>query len=102
MTSELELCFHNDMLGIYHEASKLGYRPSYFLKMVSQKGGVATAHHLLDKSGTSDGFTRLWELNRLDLSVEALVLESRYHSLFSTVQLATATDRLKEYEFIKD
>jgi hypothetical protein len=39
-----------------------------------EQSGVETARSLLWKDGASDGFTTLWELKRLDLSVEAFVL----------------------------
>ena len=43
MSGNLERRFHNEMLEIYREAAKLGYRPSYFLQMVGERGGsIAT------------------------------------------------------------
>ena len=35
------------MLNIYNAAAKLGYRPTYFLRMVREHGGVAAAKRLL-------------------------------------------------------
>ena len=42
-------------------------------------------------------FTTLWELKRLDLSVEAFVLRSEYAPLFTEEERGIARARLKEY-----
>ncbi len=99
---QLEAQFHEAMLRIYEEAAKLGYRPTYFMKMVQSSGGVEAARSLLGTKAPADGFTRLWELDRLDLSVEAVALKSEYHELFSAEQLASAAQRLSEYGYTKE
>jgi hypothetical protein len=85
------------MLGLYHEAKKEGYTPSYFLHMLSELGPVETARRLIEFETPSDGFTRLYELGRLDLTVEALVLAPEWRDLFSTDQRRVARDRLLAY-----
>ena len=35
----------------------------------------------------SDGFTELWQRGRLDLPVEALVMQPKWASLFSGIEL---------------
>ena len=93
----LEEQFHKEMLEIYRNAaSQLGYYASYFLRMVDDQGGLRAAKQLLRTEELSDGFTRLWAENRLDLSVEALVLQEMWKSLFTKEELATAHRRLKE------
>jgi hypothetical protein len=62
---------------------KYRYNASYFLQMVLEHGGVETARRLLRKDDVSGGFTTLWELKRLDLSVEAYVLRPEYAPLFT-------------------
>jgi hypothetical protein len=41
----------------------------------------------------------LWELRRLDLSVEALALEPEFHELFTRPELDTARRRLADYGY---
>jgi hypothetical protein len=65
--------------------------------MLLEYGGVETARRLLRKDDISDGFTTLWELKRLDLSVEAYVLRSEYTPLFTEEERGIARARLKEY-----
>ena len=71
----LEERFHEEVVGIYREAAEFGYYPNYFLRMVVDQGGLAAAKQLLSSSSDpSSGFVRLWEEQRLDLSVEVLVV----------------------------
>ena len=96
----LEDQFHQDMVGIYEEAKKqLHYNASYFIQMVGEYGGVKTAQKLLASSEPSSGFTVLWEHQRLDLSVEALVLKKDYASLFMDEEREIARNRLQEYGY---
>jgi hypothetical protein len=71
-----------------------GYWASYFLRGVRNHGGPAYAHQLLRAEGTSDGFQRLTDEHRLDLTVEALVLRPDYASLFSDEERTIAAHRL--------
>ena len=91
----LESEFHQEMLRIYEEAKEFGYYPNYFLGMVVERGGLSAAKHLISGSQLSDGFVRLWEEERLDLSVEALVLQDPWSSLFIHEELAEARRRLE-------
>jgi hypothetical protein len=59
--------------------------------------GVEAARRLLRKDDSSDGFTTLWDLRRLDISVEAYVLRSESAPLFTEEERAIARARLMEY-----
>ena len=62
------------MFDVYRGAlDECNYRATYFLQMLQKEGGITTALRLIRASNPSDGFTALWEKNRLDLSVEALL-----------------------------
>lgn len=96
----LEERFHCAMIEIYEaEKRETGVNAAYFLRMISDHGGVEAARRLLDKDTPSEGFTRLWEFNRLDLTVEALVLKPKFASLFSDKEMAIARDRLNQYGY---
>ena len=64
----LEGDFHADMLRLCREAKQEGYTPSYFLRTVNEMGGLAAAKKLINDDRPSEGFTRLWEMGRLDLT----------------------------------
>jgi len=67
--------------------------------MLSERGGFATARHLLQASTVLDGFTTLWERHRLDLTVEAVVLRQEFAPLFTLQELEIARSRLEEYGY---
>ncbi len=56
-------------------------------------GGVETARPLLPQM--SDGFTQLWQRNRLDLTLKSLILQPRRYDLFSDEERDTARRRLR-------
>ena len=87
------------MLDIYRSAVReCDYTPTYFLRMVSEHGGLEAARRLLATERPSYGFVRLWECGRLDLSVEAHVLKPEFAPLFTEAELDTARSRLAQYQ----
>ena len=100
MQSNLEGRFHQAMLGIYRTAkAEAGYNATRFLSMVTEHGGLETARILLHAATVSDGYTALWERKRLDLTVEALILQPQWNELFSSEERAVARNRLLEYGY---
>ena len=91
-----ETWFTEAMRQIYRRAAvELDYRPIRFFQMVEELRGAATAKELL-AAPVQEGFTTLWEHGRLDLSMEALVLQPQWHALFTPSDLAEAHRRLDE------
>lgn len=89
--------FHRAMLTIYQRAKQeCKYTATYFLRMVGELGSLRAAKQLLNAPNLSDGFTRLWECGRLDLTVEALVLQPKWRELFSADECDKARIRLKQ------
>ena len=92
--------FNLAMNKIYSDAKAIGYTASYFYQMIHQHGGLYTAKYLINSNAVSSGYTKLWELNRLDLTVEALVYEnSEWHSLFTSDELEKCRNRLIEFGY---
>ncbi|MFF5218787.1 caspase domain-containing protein [Micromonospora sp. NPDC000442] len=92
--------FHSAMLDVYRKAKKeAGYNAAYFLQMVQEVGGLEAARRLIRAGSVSSGFTALWEKGRLDLSVEAVVLQDRFAGLFTDEELDIARNRLAEYGY---
>lgn len=68
--------------------------------MLTDRGGLATAKYLISTPKPSEGYTHLFERGRLDLTVEAMIVENaRWHPLFSDDELAKARHRLKQYGY---
>ena len=101
MQKLLEQEFHQAMVNIYNRAkNEADYVASYFIQMVAERGGVATAKFLINSDRPSDGYTALWERGRLDLTVEALVQYPKWAPLFTDMEIEKAHQRLKEYGYI--
>lgn len=100
MSRQLEEQFHAAMLHIYERAARLKppYRATRFLQMVQGSGGKAAADQLLTGVDPSSGFTELFLRGRenLKLSVEYLVLQDPWRTLFTDEQLAEARRRLEK------
>lgn len=88
--------FHKSMLNIYEESKAIGYTPTKFKQMVANEGGLQTAKRLVNSKQLSDGFAELAEKNRLDLTVEALVLQKKFGQLFAAEELLIASERLSQ------
>jgi len=101
--TKLEEHFHAAMLDVYNRAkSEAGYNASRFLSMVSEQGGYEAARTLLHAAHVSDGYTALWERQRLDLTVEAVILKPEWHELFSEAERNIARERLVAYGYDLD
>ena len=93
--------FTHALEGTIEAARKRGYVPTYFLQMLAEHGGVETAKRLLAKSEPQTGLFELWQLNLLHESMEAAVLQDKFHSLFTETELAEAHRRLEELGYFK-
>lgn len=97
---ELGAEFTEAMLDIYRRAKdEVGYNASRFRQMVIENGGLTAAQQLLQRPTVSEGYERLWDEDRLDLSVEALILRPKWAPLFSEEELRTARERLSEFGY---
>ena len=95
--SKLEIAFDERMRQIYDQAkNECGYTATRFLQMVNADGGLTAARKLLGTGTYSEGLTRLWEEKRLDISLEATVLDAPWSELFTEQELSNARKKLEE------
>lgn len=99
MSDSIHSRFDASLLASAKECFRLGYKPTEFMRMVHERGGVETVRTLLDKATASPGFGRLWDLNRLDLTVEAHILQPQWRDLFTPAERQRARTRLAEYQY---
>ena len=104
MTNPLEIAFDKAMMGIYVRAkAEANYTASIFHRMLCERRGRATAKQLINEPTPSEGYTALWERDRLDLTVEAIVTDnSVWHPLFEPEELAKARKRLADYGYFSE
>ena len=70
--------------------------------MLSEKRGLATARQLINAPNVSIGYTRLYELGRLDLTVEAVIFDTlKWHELFNDAEIYRCKVRLAEYHYFE-
>ena len=72
------------------KAAKLGIR----MRPVEDADAMKAAHRCLTGNRISDGFNQLADKRRLDLSLEALVVDKRFTGLFSDEEANNALMRL--------
>ena len=100
MLSDTEYRFDMAMMDIYQRArSEAKYAATRFLQMLHEHRGLETAKILLHSSTVSDGYTALWERGRLDLTVEALILQPQWNALFTDEEREVARKRLRDYNY---
>lgn len=99
--TDIESQFDEAMFAIYRRAKdEAKYNATIFLNMLNDQGGLLTAKYLINADKPSDGYTALYLRDRLDLTVEAEVVEhKRWHSLFTEEELKRARDRLIAYRY---
>ena len=100
-SSRLEARFNEAMFDVYRRAKdEAGYNATMFLQMLNDKGGPETARTLINSDTPSTGYSALYERGRLDLTVEALVVENPvWHELFVDEEIKKARRRLRQYEY---
>lgn len=77
----------------------LGFPATLFLRMLGAEGGYATAMKLLSAKHPSAGFGDLVMLGRPDLTVEALVVESKWRTMFDSLLVKKAEDLLRKSNY---
>jgi hypothetical protein len=98
---DLEAQFTEATFEIYRRAkAEANYPANIFLQMITDRGGRATAKTLINAPKPSDGYTALYLRKRLDLTVEAVIVDNpRWHILFTPEEIEKARRRLIEYRY---
>ena len=92
----LEEQFHERMLRLCAEAQPvIGNLVNPLQASISTLRGLGAAKVLLYAAHVATGFEELWIKKRLDLSVEAIVLEPEWAELFTDYELGIARERLE-------
>jgi hypothetical protein len=79
---------------------KIGYKPNIFMSMRIKYGTVEAIKRLVHSDEVSSGFNNLWEKKRLDLSMENIIQETDWATLFSDEDRLLAKKRLEKYNFV--
>ena len=100
MPQTLESRFTRHLFDLVRQTiAETGYNPTLFQQMLHDRGGWETTRTLLHARKPSSGFTTLWEKGRLDLTVEAVAIQTPWAELFTQDELAIARKRLKDLDY---
>ncbi|MBB2935526.1 hypothetical protein FHX82_002580 [Amycolatopsis bartoniae] len=95
--------FGAEMQSLLERSRREAQSPAiHLLSMLADLGPLETARRLLRAPAVSDSFAALWERGRLDLTVEALVINPLFADLFSDQELGTARTRLEQFGYLAD
>lgn len=81
------------------EAEKLKYVPTRFKGMLEANGGFETVKRILASGRPSDGFVKLWELGHLELTCEAIIVETKWRQYFDEDLIQRAEQLLHKMEY---
>ena len=70
-----------------------------FLLNIEKFGVVRTIQEILRKGRTSDCFDKLVKANRIDLTMEAVIVKPKYAELFTDDEVNSCYDLLCEYGY---
>ena len=87
--------FTEYLRGSVREAERLKYFPNRFKGMLEAGGGFDTVKRILESGKPSEGFKKLWELGRLDLTCEAIIVETKWRPYFDQHLIARAEKLLR-------
>lgn len=99
MNSTEEAQFERVLLDAVEEAKKLKYRPSRFVGMIQAKGAFQTVKDIVASGKPSEGFDKLVLFRRIDLTCEAIIVETLWRRFFDEDLLKIAEDRLSTYKY---
>ena len=99
-TDQLKKSFHQEMIHLYKKITKIvKYKPTRLMDFINKYGGYEAAVKYISTESNVQDFAVLWENERLDLSVEALITSETYRSLFQEEIVAFCDRKLKEYSY---
>jgi hypothetical protein len=88
--------FTQHLWATVRETEAAGYDPRRFKTMLNTDGGFDAVKRILESGKPSDGFTKLWEFKRLNLTCEAILVESKWRPCFGDDLLARSERVLRQ------
>lgn len=80
----LSVQFQEALLATCQQAQdEVGCPMTRLIQTITKRGGVETAQEMLRRGHLSDGFDALAKAGRLELSLEAVVIQEKYGYLFT-------------------
>ena len=78
------------------ESAKLGHNPTRILGMLTSMDAVSVAKNLIMSGDIQTGLKKMVSIGRQELTIESLMLESKFAPLFTKQELDAAKWRLSQ------
>jgi hypothetical protein len=75
------------------------YTPTVLIGMINTSNAVDAVKQLVNSVNPPKGYTHLWELHALHLSMEAIIQEDDWKGLFTEEERKKARKRLSDYGY---
>lgn len=97
-TTEQKRAFHGATIELIQAISREVYRPTYFIQLMASEGAYAAACQVVSSYNLPDGFQRLLQENKPELTIEYLVTRPEWAELFEPEILEAARRRLAMFQ----
>jgi hypothetical protein len=97
-TTEQKRAFHGATIQLIQAISREVYRPTYFIQLMAAEGAYAAACQVVSSSNLPDGFQRLLQENKPELTIEYLVTSPEWVDLFEHEIIEAARRRLAMFQ----
>lgn len=99
MDSKQEAMFEQVLLEAVDQAKAFDYHPNRFVAMIRSKGPFQTVKDIVASAKPSDGFNELLMAGRMDLTCEAIIVQTEWRTFFDEDLLAIAERRLTAHGY---
>lgn len=86
--------FKAEIQSAVRQCYELGYAPTRFEQMIENSHPVEVAKKFIISGEFQDGFKKLNNMGKAELTIESIMLQSKFSSLFSSQELEAARWRL--------
>ena len=90
--------FKAEVISATERCYDIGYSPNIFKQMISSQHPVEVGKKLVLSGELQYGIRELAKLSHLELTIESIMLQPRFQSLFSKEELEAAQWRLSEVQ----
>lgn len=94
--------FHTALMINLDAAAALGVTQGQLRHAAETYGGVSAAKNYVKRGRVSDGFDALARAGHLELSMEALIVSSAWHSLFTDEEVNACFDLLCGADYFRN
>jgi len=99
---ELENELKEDLLRTWEESGKIDKKlqSNFILDFIENYGAIGACKRLMSTGleRIQNGFIKMWELNRMDLTFESIIIKDKFKYLFDDKTINIATERLKKFK----